>query len=83
MRKFFVIVSITTFCFAKSGADIVKELKINPASKAMKQWERMFSDEEKLKKIGAEKLSSSDKNALKDYLVKHAADSDQPTVAGN
>ena len=35
-----------------------------------------------MKKYGIDKLSSEDKDALKAYLVDHAADSDSPEAAG-
>ena len=67
---------------AKSGQQLANELKIDPSSKAIKQWERIFGSEDKLKGIGADKLSASERNDLKKYLIDHAADSDKPTVAG-
>jgi hypothetical protein len=65
-----------------SGESTCKSLGLNPSSKAGKQWEKVFSNPDKLKDIGADKLSASDQSALKDYLVSHAADSDHPTVPG-
>jgi hypothetical protein len=73
---------LTTLAFAKSGEEIAKELKLNPSSKAIKQWDRVFASPEKLTEIGAAKLSPGDQAALKKYLQDHAADSDKPTVAG-
>ena len=35
-----------------------------------------------MQQIGIDKLSESDKSALKKYLLDHAADSDKPAVAG-
>lgn len=67
---------------AKSGQQLANELKLDPSSKAIKQWERIFGSEDKLKSMGADKLSAAEKNDLKKYLIDHAADSDKPTVAG-
>jgi hypothetical protein len=35
-----------------------------------------------MKKYGIDKLSDSDKALLKEYLMNHAADSDNPEAAG-
>lgn len=73
---------LTSLLCAKSGQQIANDLRLNPSSKAIKQWERLLNSEEKLKSIGADKLSADDKAELKKYLTAHAADSDRPTVAG-
>lgn len=73
---------LSPFLCAKSGQQLANDLKLNPSSKAIKQWERMFGSDDKLKAIGADKLSAEDKSELKKYLTAHAADSDKPTVAG-
>lgn len=67
---------------AKSGAELAKELKLNPSSKAIIQWERMFDNPKQLERIGADKLSGDEQKSLKEYLIKYAADSDQPAAAG-
>ena len=41
-----------------------------------------YKKEKKQKKYGIDKLSDSEKEALKKYLINHAADSDQPESAG-
>lgn len=76
------ILTLSVFAFAKSGQDLANDLKLNPSSKAIKQWERIFSSPDKLQQAGIDKLSDSDKSALKKYLLDHAADSDKPAVAG-
>ncbi len=84
-KQIFTVMSIIVFApfiYAKSGQQIANDLKLNPSSKAIKQWERLFGSEEKLKALGVDKLSAEDKKSLKEYLVAHAADSDKPTVAG-
>jgi len=68
---------------AKDPKDIAKELSLVPASKASVQWERIFKSERKLKKYGIDKLSEDEKEALKSYLISHAADSDLPQYAGD
>jgi len=67
---------------AKEISLLVKELNLYPGTKASVQWERIFSTERRQKKYGIYHLSDLDKKALKKYLIKYAADSDQPIVPG-
>ncbi|OHE08677.1 MAG: hypothetical protein A2513_01495 [Sulfurimonas sp. RIFOXYD12_FULL_33_39] len=64
------------------GKGLAKSLGLNPSSKAIKQWEMVFEKDSKMAKYGIDKLSDSDKEALKKYLTAHAADSDHPAAAG-
>jgi hypothetical protein len=80
--KLFLLLFITVTLSFADGKDLAKSLGLNPSSKAIKQWERVFEKEDKMAKLGIDKLSGSDKEALKKYLIKHAADSDQPAAAG-
>lgn len=68
--------------YADKGADLAKQLGLDASSKAIQQWERVFEQDSKMEKLGITKLSASDKAELKEYLTKHAADSDQPAAAG-
>lgn len=77
-----VLSILSPIVWAKSGQQLSNELKLDPSSKAIKQWERIFSADDKLKQLGIDKLSASDKAELKKFLIDHAADSDKPTVAG-
>ncbi len=70
-----------TLSFA-DGKDLAKSLSLDPSSKAVKQWEKIFESSEKMGKIGIDKLSDADKTTLKKYLTSHAADSDHPAAAG-
>jgi hypothetical protein len=76
----FLAFSSSAFC--ASGKELAGKLKINAGDKAMKQWERVFSNPDKLKEIGAGGLSDGDKSALKAYLLEYAADGDKPAAAG-
>lgn len=82
------IVAFMTLClfslsmFASSGSELAKKYNLSANEKAMKQWERVFKKDRKMKKLGIDKLSDEDKKVLKEYLIKHAADSDQPAAAG-
>ncbi|MCV6607934.1 MAG: hypothetical protein OIF32_06965 [Campylobacterales bacterium] len=82
--KFIIFLLLVSFASleAKSGADIAKDLGIAAGSKAIKQWERVFKKKRKMKKLGIDTLSDGDKQALKKYLISHAADSDSPAAAG-
>jgi hypothetical protein len=82
--KFFAI--LFSLCLAlpllADGKSIAKKLGLEPSSKASKQWEKIFSNPEKLKDIGADKLSPAEQSELKKYLCEHAADSDHPSIPG-
>jgi len=65
-----------------SGEALAKKLHLSAGTKAMIQWERIFHSDRKKQKYKIEELSAEEQNALKEYLVSHAIDSDTPTVAG-
>lgn len=71
------------------GSTEAKEL--SPISKTMKQWTREFAEEGTVptecvkrtkEKVGTD-LTSQDLTDIQSYLVRHAADSDQPATCGN
>ena len=71
--------------FADSEDSIIKvciEMKLVPASKAIVQWERVFSSEKRKSRHGIDQLSPEVQELLKVYLIEHAADSSQPMVPG-
>ena len=84
MKKFIAIVTLlfVTSSFASTGKELAKQLGLSASSKASKQWTRVFKKKRKMKKYGIDKLSDADKEALKTYLINHAADSDSPEAAG-
>ena len=61
---------------------LAKSLNLSAGSKAIVQWERVFKSEKKMKRYKINSLSNENKDSLKEYLIKHAIDSDQPTIAG-
>ena len=74
-----------TFAFAggvDSIAQVTIEMKLVPASKAVVQWERVFSSDRRKEKYGIDQLSPDVQELLKAYLIEHAADSSQPMVPG-
>lgn len=71
-----------SFAYGAAGKDLAARLGIDPSAKAIKQWERIFDTPRKMARYGFDKLSEEDMELLKKYLLDHAADSDQPTVAG-
>lgn len=84
MKLLKVILAFSLFAslsFA-NGKSIAIQLKLNASSKAIKQWERVFKKEHKMKRLGIDKLSANDKASLEKYLLDHAADSDHPEAAG-
>ncbi len=80
--KLFLLLFVTATLSFADGKDLAKSLSLDPSSKAIKQWEKIFESSEKMGKMGIDKLSASDKEALKKYLADHAADSDHPAAAG-
>jgi len=61
---------------------VVLDLNLSAGSKAAVQWKRVFKSEKKMKRYKIYSLSDEVKMKLEDYLINHAIDSDQPTVAG-
>jgi len=53
-----------------------------PASKAVIQWERIFSSDKRKKRYKIDQLTPVVQQQLKNYLIQHAADSSQPMVPG-
>jgi len=67
---------------ALTPEEIVELHDMKPYAKAKKQWKRVFKKEKKLKKLGLNEYSEKEKSDLLNYLIKNAADSDNPTVPG-
>jgi len=63
-------------------AKVCKEMKIVPASKAIVQWQRVFSSKKRKERYGIDHLTPEVQELLKEYLLQHAADSSQPMVPG-
>jgi len=66
-----------------TGVEIAKKLHINPAYRAIVQWERVFSSARKMKRYKIDTLTPKQQKKLKIYLINHAIDSEQPTMAGD
>ena len=84
MKKLIAIITLffTVSLSAGEGKLIAKDLGLSASSKASPQWKRVFKKDKKMKKYGIDKLSATQKPALKTYLIDHAADSDSPEAAG-
>ena len=78
----FLFVSIAFADSDESIANVSMQMKLVPASKAIVQWERVFSSERRKQKYGIDQLSPEVQEFLKVYLIEHAADSSQPMVPG-
>jgi len=81
MKIFLAFIFLFSLIYA-DGRSIARKLGLDPSSKAIKQWERVFKSKRKMKKYGIDKLSEKEKEELKEYLINHAADSDHPEAAG-
>lgn len=84
LRAFTVIILFVITVYAQNSSieKICSDLGLVPASKAIVQWERVFSSERRMKKYQIDRLSIHEKEKLKIYLLQHAADSDHPMVPG-
>jgi hypothetical protein len=80
----FLLLFSSIFLYAQEShaESLANKLKISAASKAMIQWERVFKSPRKMKRYKIDTLNDDDKIILKRYLINHAIDSDQPTIAG-
>ena len=67
---------------AQTVSSLATSLNLQAGSKASIQWERVFSSQRHLKRYKLEGLSNLQLQKLKAYLIKHAADSEQPIVPG-
>jgi mono/diheme cytochrome c family protein len=65
-------------CHASGSAPV-----FSPVKYASSQWERFFEkDKHKRKKDISQEVTAEELEAIKQYLVDHAADSDRPVAAG-
>jgi len=84
--KFLILIFLFVFIAIadsdESIANVSMQMKLVPASKAIVQWERVFSSERRKQKYGIDQLSPDVQKLLKVFLIEHAADSSQPMVPG-
>ncbi len=78
----FVFSTLFSTLYAKDIATVASELDLYAGTKATIQWERIFSSKRRMQKYHINTLSQELQNRLKMYLIKHAADSEQPIVPG-
>ena len=79
---FLFLFLFSTNALAVDIDEVALELKLYAGTKASIQWKRVFSSQRKLRKYNLDKLSENTRNKLKNYLINHAADSEQPIVPG-
>ena len=80
--RLLITLFLSTSILLAGGKEIAARLNLSASSKAIKQWEKVFKKERKMKRYGIDKLSEEEKAELKKYLIDHAADSDHPEAAG-
>jgi len=73
---------ITTNLQALEISKLAKELNLYAGTKATVQWKRIFSSQRRIEKYKINLLDKETRDALKKYLINHAADSEQPIVPG-
>ena len=82
ITKIMLISLLSQNLFAEDIAEVAKRLHLFGGQKATVQWERVFSSQRHLRRYKLNELPLQTRSKLKDYLIKHAADSDQPIVPG-
>ena len=86
MKKIFLLFTLTYTILTSLNAEdiptLASKLGLYGGMKATIQWERIFSSEKRLKKYKLSKLPKGVQEALRLYLIEHAADSEQPIVPG-
>jgi len=86
MKQFLIISFSLLMLLTSLPADditmLAKELNLQAGSKATVQWNRIFSSPRHLKRYKLEHLTQATRMQLKAYLIRHAADSEQPIVPG-
>lgn len=71
-----LLISVNLIAGDINPKEIADNLEINPKSKVMKQWDRVFKSKLKKERYGINSLSKEEQKALKDYLINNAKDSD-------
>jgi len=79
---FFIFLPLIVSAHDSEISLLAKRLNLSAGSKAIVQWERVFKSTRKMKKYKIDTLTNEKKEMLKEYLIQHAIDSDQPTIAG-
>lgn len=74
---------LSTSLFAQKDIQkLSQELGLYGGEKATVQWVRIFSSPRHLKRYKLDTLDQETLARLRDYLIAHAADSEQPIVPG-
>lgn len=79
---FFSLFVLSSSLNAESVTLLARNLDLQAGTKATVQWERIFSSQRHLKRYKLADLPLHTRTQLKSYLIKHAADSEQPIVPG-
>jgi len=80
--KLLLVMLFAISAFALTGEELAHKLHISPSSKAMIQWQRVFTNKRKMRRLGIDKLTKKEQEILEQYLINHAADSAEPIAAG-
>ena len=86
MNTFFKIILLLLISsytlYAYDVQELARELKLQAGTKASVQWKRIFSSTRHMKRYKIDHLDQKTRDILENYLIEHAADSDQPIVPG-
>ncbi|MBN2781825.1 MAG: hypothetical protein JXQ66_01130 [Campylobacterales bacterium] len=84
--KYLFLILITSSLFTSLNAQNIsllsKKLNLYAGTKAIVQWERIFSSQRHLKRYKLDELPEETRDELKKYLIAYAIDSDKPIVPG-
>ena len=87
MKHYFVPIFLGIYILSSSLnaqeiAEVAQKFNLYGGQKATIQWKRVFSSPRHLKRYKLDQLPEPTRAKLQAYLIKHAADSDQPIVPG-
>ncbi|MBU0633093.1 hypothetical protein KKA17_10665 [bacterium] len=78
----FLFILIPMILAANNIEQLALKMNLLAGTKSTLQWSRIFSSEQRQMQYGINSLDEIQKMRLKEYLLKHAADSNQPRVSG-
>ncbi len=80
-----IIITPSSLCATTHNEDVSKlaqRLNLYAGTKASIQWKRIFTSPRHMKRYKIDSLPTQERMQLMQYLILHAADSDQPIVPG-
>lgn len=82
IRHLIIFSLFTATLYANTIEEFAHDLNLIAGTKAIVQWERVFSSPRHMKRYKIDDLPQETRDKLKEYLIQHAADSEQPMIPG-